>query len=59
MGRDESASFPLFYSHVICLGTKIIDKEYSVEVVFYSHVICLGTKIVICSRDNRRSFTVT
>ena len=35
----------LFYSHVICLGTKIDEKILLIESMFYSHVICLGTKI--------------
>ena len=34
-----------FYSHVICLGTKICDRIALVDTKFYSHVICLGTKI--------------
>ena len=34
-----------FYSHVICLGTKMASKQLINAVKFYSHVICLGTKI--------------
>ena len=34
-----------FYSHVICLGTKIIMAGQRQPTEFYSHVICLGTKI--------------
>ena len=34
-----------FYSHVICLGTKIIVDMVEDGIAFYSHVICLGTKI--------------
>ena len=37
----------LFYSHVICLGTKITLSLNSLSSLFYSHVICLGTKISI------------
>ena len=36
----------MFYSHVICLGTKIISWVFRIYPQFYSHVICLGTKIV-------------
>ena len=35
----------MFYSHVICLGTKIDSPGASASGLFYSHVICLGTKI--------------
>ena len=34
-----------FYSHVICLGTKIQLLTLTDASWFYSHVICLGTKI--------------
>ena len=34
-----------FYSHVICLGTKMLNHAGQLIFVFYSHVICLGTKI--------------
>ena len=34
-----------FYSHVICLGTKICTDLFLQQLLFYSHVICLGTKI--------------
>ena len=34
-----------FYSHVICLGTKITLSLNSLSSLFYSHVICLGTKM--------------
>ena len=34
-----------FYSHVICLGTKIHCNAGDERIVFYSHVICLGTKM--------------
>nr|DAY52339.1 MAG TPA: hypothetical protein [Caudoviricetes sp.] len=34
-----------FYSHVICLGTKILKLQAWYVFMFYSHVICLGTKI--------------
>ena len=34
-----------FYSHVICLGTKIAMNFNDLQNSFYSHVICLGTKI--------------
>ena len=34
-----------FYSHVICLGTKILLSACRLGLKFYSHVICLGTKI--------------
>ena len=37
-----------FYSHVICLGTKILCKVIVYTTTFYSHVICLGTKISLC-----------
>ena len=36
----------VFYSHVICLGTKIVMLGVRVVRLFYSHVICLGTKII-------------
>ena len=36
-----------FYSHVICLGTKISNYIFWMWFWFYSHVICLGTKIYI------------
>ena len=41
-----------FYSHVICLGTKIRIRKDFCAIPFYSHVICLGTKIrlTICFR---------
>ena len=49
----------MFYSHVICLGTKI-DEEISFSIVeFYSHVICLGTKIQIFWKMSILSFIVT
>ena len=35
----------MFYSHVICLGTKIVICSRDNRRTFYSHVICLGTKI--------------
>ncbi len=35
----------MFYSHVICLGTKIGHDTCGDRSVFYSHVICLGTKM--------------
>ena len=35
----------VFYSHVICLGTKMLLLKEDGRLVFYSHVICLGTKI--------------
>nr|DAY52338.1 MAG TPA: hypothetical protein [Caudoviricetes sp.] len=35
----------MFYSHVICLGTKIYLSGILLCLQFYSHVICLGTKI--------------
>ena len=35
-----------FYSHVICLGTKIYDAKEVKILMFYSHVICLGTKMI-------------
>ena len=35
----------MFYSHVICLGTKIWRLVHKICPAFYSHVICLGTKI--------------
>ena len=41
----------MFYSHVICLGTKISISHISSATAFYSHVICLGTKIL--ARVNR------
>ena len=34
-----------FYSHVICLGTKIDWGISVMDYRFYSHVICLGTKM--------------
>ena len=34
-----------FYSHVICSGTKIVNKDEQAMKAFYSHVICSGTKI--------------
>ena len=34
-----------FYSHVICLGTKIQIMAVTLKCAFYSHVICLGTKM--------------
>ena len=34
-----------FYSHVICLGTKIDSVHAVLYCMFYSHVICLGTKM--------------
>ena len=37
----------MFYSHVICLGTKIWCPQNSVIKMFYSHVICLGTKMCL------------
>ena len=36
-----------FYSHVICLGTKIHLLLDNSIILFYSHVICLGTKIYV------------
>ena len=40
----------MFYSHVICLGTKIsLLLVYTIS-GFYSHVICLGTKITFSWR---------
>ncbi len=36
----------LFYSHVICLGTKMNRVVPFNGIGFYSHVICLGTKIL-------------
>ena len=38
---------PMFYSHVICLGTKISCPSSQFLNSFYSHVICLGTKIYL------------
>ena len=35
----------MFYSHVICLGTKMCRHTLNSNLQFYSHVICLGTKI--------------
>ena len=35
----------MFYSHVICLGTKMKEVSKMQRYQFYSHVICLGTKI--------------
>ena len=37
----------MFYSHVICLGTKIMRVDRFRDALFYSHVICLGTKITL------------
>ena len=39
-----------FYSHVICLGTKIVVCGFWIHKSFYSHVICLGTKILLSSK---------
>ena len=49
----------MFYSHVICSGTKIdaICELYSN--LFYSHVICSGTKIGISVNSDGVRFTVT
>ena len=35
----------MFYSHIICLGTKIVLVVVTEWNRFYSHIICLGTKI--------------
>ena len=35
----------MFYSHVICSGTKIKTTLKGEKLEFYSHVICSGTKI--------------
>ena len=48
-----------FYSHVICLGTKIWAKGHNKTLLFYSHVICLGTKIHDTNYLGSESFTVT
>nr|DAY52337.1 MAG TPA: hypothetical protein [Caudoviricetes sp.] len=37
----------MFYSHVICLGTKMCLTQTYQSLKFYSHVICLGTKITL------------
>ena len=37
----------LFYSHVICSGTKIELGLFQLRLKFYSHVICSGTKMVL------------
>ena len=48
-----------FYSHVICLGTKIRFCAHFGIPPFYSHVICLGTKIIKARGNARSGFTVT
>ena len=48
-----------FYSHVICLGTKIKSKSKQCDVRFYSHVICLGTKMNYLLLYQHACFTVT
>ena len=48
-----------FYSHVICLGTKIYYIKYSNHFLFYSHVICLGTKMNYLLLYQHACFTVT
>ena len=49
----------MFYSHVICLGTKIVCSNTRYRKMFYSHVICLGTKIDFQFVIPFMSFTVT
>ena len=48
-----------FYSHVICLGTKIMFNALLALELFYSHVICLGTKIMWRDIKWKGCFTVT
>ena len=46
----------MFYSHVICLGTKIIAYTFYQLSWFYSHVICLGTKMCRIDCVHNRMF---
>ena len=50
MYDDTKERVNWFYSHVICLGTKIQEYEFATIQMFYSHVICLGTKIATHNR---------
>ena len=49
----------MFYSHVICSGTKIDTNTKQIVEMFYSHVICSGTKIKQEFQAWGSSFTVT
>ena len=49
----------VFYSHVICSGTKIQNYPSRQLDGFYSHVICSGTKIQPPKHPQDICFTVT
>ena len=46
----------MFYSHVICLGTKMCRIDCVHNRMFYSHVICLGTKMCRIDCVHNRMF---